>query len=315
MLTPSQAEPAPPAPVVVFLNDRAALNDRYRAPLMAAVAARGATVDSRGVFEAGLAGLTTLLRLVVWPPAAVVASNLRTNLVVLAMPWLRGLVILNGLGRHRRKPALRAVVRGLLRVAGRKEVAVQCYADFRYLRRFAPRARLAWVPGSGGTPRAFAPGGPWVAVQRAQKLALVAPDLRRLGALVAGRWPLRIVGASEAEIAPHGLAAQGWAGAGFLPQVQIFAGCGTFVQPGGYGEGFPHTLADALASGLDVAIPDRERSRYGLRRLGALDTPFAPGWSLLTSTEAVSRATGADAVTQRYLGLLDAATAVVEQPA
>jgi hypothetical protein len=289
---------------VLILNDDAALNLRYRKALMSALIQEGHSVQSSGIFLAGRPDLATLARLVFRWRAPVVSSNLRANLVAMAAFWTSGLVILNGMGRFRKRPALRRLLLVLAKVNLRKAIAFQSYADYRYFHRFGGPKRKYWVAGSGGTARIIGPVGQLVAVQRNDKLSLVAKSLADLR----HAWPtqsmLTIVGctadASKGELA--GLA--GVTFAGTLPQEQIFSHGDTFVQPQGYGEGIPHTLVDALCSGMTVLIPNAEYLRCGLHRLGTQKSPTVLGWLRISPDPAVAKLVATEQVTANYMNLL-----------
>ena len=63
---------------LLFINDDAALNKRYRSGLMRLTAAEGFAVHSDGLFTAGRVNWRLLVRLISRPPLVVV-SNLRAK--------------------------------------------------------------------------------------------------------------------------------------------------------------------------------------------------------------------------------------------
>lgn len=291
---------------LLFVNDNAALNQRYRSGLMRLAAAEGFAVQSDGLFTAGRINWRLLVGLIARPPLVVV-SNLRANLVLLACWWVRGLVILNGLGRHRGRRSFRYVLVVLIRANRRKNLAVQSYADYRYLRRFADGARCHWVPGSGGTLKRIGSDAAIVLVQRDDKIALVAKSavagLAAMAAYAKSSLRLEIVGCRNA--VAHLFKGCDVRSLGFLPADQILASGSLFLQPSGYGEGFPHSLADAIVSDMTLLISRREFLRYGLGRLGAKFTSIGQGWGIVVPSGLLKSAVAEGTVSARYLQLID----------
>jgi len=132
---------------ISFINDTALLNKRYRQPLIDALSGNGYNVISLGLFDSRSGLIKALFYMMAHGRGLFVSSNLRSNLVFLAIPWLQGLVILNGLGRYRQKQWLRRLLTILFHINSRKQVAIQSYADFRYFQRYAPSCSFIWVPG------------------------------------------------------------------------------------------------------------------------------------------------------------------------
>jgi hypothetical protein len=87
-----------------------------------------------------------------------------------------------------------------------------------------------------------------------------------------------------------------WKAVGYVDSTKIFNNSGIFLQPTGYGEGFPHSLADAIVSGMEVWISDIEYLRYGLGRLGAVKKSIAPGWSRLFVSKDLRRAVSSQSI-------------------
>ena len=136
-------------------------------------------------------------------------------------------------------------------------------------------------------------------VQRDAKIGVVASDVGALLGHLSVAPPLVIVGCEDEAQLRSLFPGGGWRSDGYVAAEKIFAGGGIFLQPSGYGEGFPHTLADALVSGMEIWISDREFLRYGLGRLGAQRLPLAPGWSRVTPAPAVIATVRAERVATR----------------
>lgn len=289
----------------LVVNDRAALNLRYRSALMVSIAADGFSVSSSGILgEHGL-NWRLIFRLAISSPLVVV-SNLRANLLVLGLWWVRGLVILNGMGRHRSKRGFRWLLVWLIRLNRRKVLAVQSYADYRYIRRYADHERCHWVIGSGGKRKGIGQDPVAVLVQRDDKLALVAQSaragLRALAAHQRSTPRLAIVGCrGDVSTCFEGFDVRN---IGFVPADQILSPGSVFLQPSGYGEGFPHSLADAIMSGMTLLISRREFLRYGLMRFETSFESIGDGWGFVRPSEKLIAAVAEPAVTARYLALL-----------
>ena len=57
-------------------------------------------------------------------------------------------------------------------------------------------------------------------------------------------------------------------GIGRVPQSDILASGANFLQPGGsYGEGFPHSLCDALCSGMFIVTDIKTYRKFGMHKL------------------------------------------------
>jgi len=161
---------------------------------------------------------------------------------------------------------------------------IQSYADYRYLRRFGVHQNLLWLPGSGGRAKSYQERGARLVVQRDRKIAAVAQDLNRLFDRSPSDRRLIVVGCDDDDFVGALFSGVAVRSMGYVASDLIFQQGGTFLQPSGYGEGFPHTLADAIASDMPTLISNREYVRYGLHRIGARRRPLCIGWSTLESS-------------------------------
>lgn len=292
---------------VLVVNDRALYNRRYRGPLLDALEAEGHAVESRGFLDGpgALAGLAA--RLLAGRADLVLSSNMKANLLTLGLSRAPTVVIVNGMGRLRFRRGFRRLLLWLLRRRPQVRLLVQSHADFRFLRRFAQPPALEWMPGSGGLPKHTGGGPEPLLVQRDGKIARVAGDVRCLFAAGAVAPPLVVTGCTDAARLRRLLPGIPLRITGYVDGADILAGGGVFLQPAGYGEGFPHTLADAVASGMEILISDREFLRYGLHRLGARRQPRTAGWSRLDYGPELQAATGADTITRQVIAACQAA--------
>ena len=138
---------------------------------------------------------------------------------------------------------------------------IQNYGDFRYFRRFS-RAQVFWVPGSGGSVRKTGKQKALM-VSRPTKLpnqlAAVEQMVRELGLTEVG-----VVGLEKGDLLglPEYLIPKG-----FTPQEDLFIEGTAFLQPTGYGEGVPHTMVDAICSGMIVYMSHEDYVQFGFYKL------------------------------------------------
>jgi hypothetical protein len=137
-------------------------------------------------------------------------------------------------------------------------------------------------------------------VQRPSKWSLVSASLTRFRNANAGGEEIFVVGCSDRDLAAAEADPSGFVGVGYVPQHRLFSFGDVFLQPTGYGEGFPHSLADAICSGMRIFIEDSEYRRLGLAALGCRRSPLQGGWSEVLYREGAQGAVGVDQVTERY---------------
>ena len=274
---------------ILMLNDRIIYNFRYRAPLISLLCDKGHNVEGIGVYDRGALLPLLALRLLIGRHDLVLCSNLKSNVFALLFSRRPKVIILNGFGRFRGNARIRAIVRFLLGFWKNTFAIVQNYADYRYLRRYCPHVQMEWLPGSGGVVKTTGHARTVVTVQRDDKISAVAGNIIALLSQMQPCPKLAVVGCENRKQLDQLFAGIPFRASGYVDASDIFREGGTFLQPMGYGEGFPHTLADAIVSGMDVYISDIEFLRYGLSRLSAHRTTLAPGWSrLISSAELIS---------------------------
>ena len=135
----------------VFISDEDKFNALYRKPLIDLILSKGHQIESYGFFDNLSSALRAFWVIIFGKNVFVISSNIRSNLISLLLVKKNKLVILNGMGRHRKNKFFRLVIRNLLGFRGNVFLAVQNYADYRYFRRFSSKVKMKWVPGSGGT--------------------------------------------------------------------------------------------------------------------------------------------------------------------
>lgn len=266
----------------------------------------GVSFESIGIFDAPLGLPALVFRLLFGRVELILSSNLKANIFCMAFLRVPKVVILNGMGRFRRKKLVRWLLLFLLRLQRDVRLIAQNYADYRYLKRYSSRLRLFWLPGSGGTVKEIGNQDVAVVVQRDSKIGRVAKDVRALLNEKKNLADLLIVGCENQEQLITLFPEKKWRSVGYVESTKIFIGAGIFLQPTGYGEGFPHTLADALVSGMEVWISNIEYLRCGLGRLGADREPVAPGWSRVIVSENLLKSVGSQSIARATYGICSA---------
>lgn len=296
--------------MLFFLNDKAEYNNIYRRSLIFSVESNlGKKVHSLGTFDRPFSFFRIIL--LNFKKSFVVSSNLKSNCVALILYWGALVVIVNGLGRYRNRSSFRGVFRFLLDFRYRNTKPIfQNYADYRFYRRFCKRAKVYWVPGSGGVARDVGntPEN-YIAVQRDSKIGLVANSLREFSKLVREWKPdsnpsFIVVGCTSSEnLFQTDLIS--FKSAGRYAQNKIFTDGKSFIQPEGYGEGIPHTLVDAICSGMNIFIKKRCFLRYGLYRLNCKFEPKSAGWGELILSEFTEKSLDLHTVNFSYLQVIN----------
>ncbi|MGF1697552.1 hypothetical protein L4C54_17965 [Vibrio lamellibrachiae] len=248
-----------------LLNDKADYNVNYRSGLMGELDSRGLAFKSIGLLDSAFGFLYYIMSLMLLD-RFFISSNIKSNIVFMLFFWRKGVIIINGMGRKRTSRLFRLSINLLFKINIRKKIVFQNYADYRYFTYLSKR-KYYWVPGSGGNARRLGQTENIVIVSRDSKLPLIASSIISAFSLVDGKSKVVLVGCSKAVVQDyfHGEQALG---TGFLPQSEIFGGGYRFFQPSGYGEGIPHTLVDALCSGMQIYIYKHDYIKFGLHRLG-----------------------------------------------
>ena len=91
---------------------------------------------------------------------------------------------------------------------------------------------------------------------------------------------------------------------GYVKQENLFLDGASFLQPDGYGEGFPQSLADAIMSDLCIYISKSSYINYGLKRLGFRFVSKTTTFGLLQGDREARLKLSENAVNNRYLELI-----------
>jgi hypothetical protein len=292
---------------ILMFNDQRNFNVRYRGLLIDMLEDRGRQVISLGYFDSFLSFFRSLYFLL-FVPGFVVSSNMKSNLFSVIVYWRRGLIILNGLGRFRLRQSYRTFLIYYFGVFGRKKkFAIQNYLDYRFFRRYSD-CDVMWTPGSGGVVRTVGTTDNFVIVTRDEKFPFLESSVlefygsKALQSLTSRPF-FTIVGLKRAEIFPSSLPGTSL---GYLDQERILESGRWFLQPSGYGEGIPHTLVDAVVSGMLVILKKDSYLQYGFNKLGisyeSLDTS---GWIALSASADASLSITAESVNGIYYSLVE----------
>lgn len=285
---------------VVIVNDRALYNRRYRAHLVGELEKVGFKVESIGLFD----GVLSFFRAVFHSFSSrkiLVVSNLRSNILALLFFGGPCSIILNGLGRYRKNKRFRVLFVLLMKLNGKKVFIVQSYSDYRFFRRYCSSSDLVWIPGSGGSQKAIGLENHLVLVQRDEKIALVKDSVKDLIKKIECPMPIAIVGCVDQDRLAEVFEGIDFSCSGYVDAKNIFLSGSIFVQPSGYGEGFPHTLADAICSGMKIFIAHSEFIRYGIYKMPVSPEPLVDKWYAIKPTEALIDLIRKESVTDKYI--------------
>lgn len=288
---------------IVFVSDTTRLVQLYRGDLISTLRARGVEVRSVGF----RGSLLAFLRAIFSRSTITVSSNLKTNLLVLALSRGRGVVILNGLGRYRKAKIFRSFLLLLLRHNRQEKIiVVQNYGDMRWLRRYGIESQ--WICGSGGREKKIGVSPSYTVVTRQNKLRKLLPSLHNfLDEYELNAPTILLVGCEsvDKEAVRDSRDALQLVPVGWVEQDDILYGGQRFLQLTGYGEGFPHSLADALVSSATVIITKADFVRFGLHRLGYRFSRETPSWGKVKCDANASDKIKVTAVNEKYIKALE----------
>ncbi len=241
-----------PKRLVAIVSDTKDIATRYRGTLAKDLESTGYSVVLCSLFD--FLRYSTRYRYSIR-----VFSNLRTNVIscILCRDTGRNVRILNGYGRYKGKRSIRILVSYLLAQKKRDPLLVQNSTDYRYLRRFYRLKKIHYLPGSGGVSRAFANNGRYGLVSRDSKIRVQVSSISELSLFNRSLKPVVAVGVSQNQALDLDLCGQ-------VAQSDIFKRFEFLIVPDGYGEGFPHVLADAIASNMKFVISRKSLRDFGL---------------------------------------------------
>lgn len=185
-----------------------------------------------------------------------ISSDGRSNLLMLLLCWLNGMIILNGLGRYEKSKLVRICIINLLKIRKNVTCVAQSYRDYRYFAKYIGRRKVIWIPGSGGIKRITKQG-------KNKQALLVSRDSKFdfIKNVILGnkfKLDIDIIGLSKT------WSEEGVQSLGRVPQENLFANHNKFLQLYYYGEGTPHTLVDAFSSSMEIYIDKKSFQNFGI---------------------------------------------------
>jgi hypothetical protein len=241
---------------IYILNDTKKSNKKYRSNLMLRLKNLDYYVDSVGL------QLRFAYKLIViyFQNHTLVSSNLKCNLIALTRTSGNTVIILNGLGRYKKIKLFRYLLCFLINRTKAK-LYVQNYQDFRYLKIYTKVQKISWVPGSGSINKQKSITSGYFTITRKNKITLQKNQMIDFINLFDA--DIKVVGVTSDISFLH----KRLFPVGIVNQADILKYGSTFVWFGGYGEGFPHSLSDALFNGCTVIINRKEFITFGLNKL------------------------------------------------
>ena len=233
---------------IYVANDAHSVNTRYRSGLIMLLSAQGSLVSSINLYQ------LIRLRFFRGIDDLIISSNLRCNLITIILFYSNVHLILNGLGRYYKSKTLRVIV-GFLLSLGNRKIFIQNYRDYRYFSRYFKINYCEWVLGSGAVFRARGNEAGFFSISRDSKILLCTEELKNFTEKFncSKSYFIRV--------------SNGISYNSRIEQDRILTFGDKFVWLGGYGDGFPHSLADALYNQIETYVSKREYIRLGLYRL------------------------------------------------
>jgi hypothetical protein len=238
--------------LITMLSCSIEKNKGYRADFMEILSSRFE------VRHKELRGIYAIIFNAIFSSETLITSDGKVNLLTALFSKSRQLMILNGLGVFERNRIVRCLLILAINRKTKIKVAVQNYRDFRYLSRFVSKIdKIVWIPGSGGKLRNASGEEKTFMISRQKKFRRV---LSKLSKVPDKCKPIYVLGDVES------VARDDVRILGSVEQDEIFSVGNNFLQLDGYGEGVPHTLCDAICTGLKVTIEKSCFIKYGLYR-------------------------------------------------
>ena len=285
---------------ILIINDKVALNDLYRRSLINLLKNKFSIIHSCGIFD--IKDFFFILFKILDPNIIIISSNLRSNIFSMFFFWKKGAVILNGMGTYRGTKLLRIILLKLFSLNWKKIIIIQSYADYRYFR-IKSKKNYFWVPGSGGINIKSGTKKNFIVIQRDEKIQRVFYSICSFLKIIKNQ-KLSIVGCNDVKKLKSLFKDYQVNFVGYQNYKKIFLEGGRFVQPSGHGEGFPHSLAHAIVSGLDVYIDKKEFLRYGLNHLGGKKELFSGRWYILIGSDKIAKKINDKNIAEKYFNII-----------
>ncbi|PKG65445.1 MULTISPECIES: hypothetical protein [Pseudoalteromonas] len=285
--------------MIYLINDQKKFNARYRSDLIGYLESKSYIVRSEGFFDGPVSFIFLLIK-VIFCSRMIISSNLKSNTLLMCLFWKKAGIIVNGLGRYKRSQSFRMFWLFLMKINKKKKITFQNYLDFRYFRRHSKFKNIYWVPGSGGSPKFIGScKEKIIIISRDEKLTKIANSVNDFLSLH-NDFELVVVGCSDTCTKDSILERFKPKVTGYVEQSNIFSCGGAFLQPEGYGEGVPHTLVDAISSGLDIYITKQQFLEFGFNKLGFSFTQCQSNWVKIGTTPNSVYSLSVDKITSSY---------------
>lgn len=250
---------------IILLNDKQSSHLKYRLNIYKKLKTIGFDIKLLEIFS-----FKDIL-IIIFTKNHIISSNIKCNILVLFFCKKNSTVILNGLGRYRNSAIFRRIL-GFLLKNYKGKLFIQNYHDFRYFK-FKYKIKYAnWLPGSGAYVREKGNSKEFFTVTREDKILHQISEIKDFSSKENAK--INIVGVSKI---PRSIKANLYA-AGIVNQTDIFKIGHKFIWFGGYGDGFPYSLAEALYNGLEVIVSRRQYVQLGLRKIVINKSFFKKGW-------------------------------------
>lgn len=287
-----------------MLNDSFSINSRYRKNLIKKLKKISKKIDTFGWKDQFLKYLIICAKSF-FLERTIISSNLKSNIISLILCKKFSVnIILNGVGRYRQNRNIRIFIFYLISKRART-IAIQNYADYRYFKKYYSSYRPPrWVCGSGGEKRNISSSNDrYFIITRDSKLPIIANSLILFTKNHVSTKTVDIIGCHRLIDSLQDNEGIKFIPRGYLEQNEIFTFGKNFIQADGYGEGFPHTLADAIVSNLNIFLTKKSYIQYGLYKLGFSYHPKCNKWIELIYDQSLSNLLEQDNISNQYLEL------------
>ncbi|MCR9519995.1 hypothetical protein NDJ08_20755 [Vibrio alginolyticus] len=249
-----------------LINDKSSYNNKYRSGIIDELSARNINVVSYGFFDSFMDFLKVAFFLL-FSGKAYLSSNMKCNLLCLIVFWSKGTIIVNGLGRYKYNFYFRWIFSCLLFInRKRKKIVFQNYSDYRFFK-LKLKLKFFWIPGSGGSVRKVGFSDDILIISRDDKLLSVYNSIFDFSKIVKNDSNILFIGCNGKAV-DKCFEDDRLIGLGIVPQCELFTKSHKFFQPRGYGEGVPHSLVDAICSGMEIYLSKKDFISFGLYCLG-----------------------------------------------
>lgn len=285
---------------IIFFNDKYQYNDLYRGDLISKFLKNGFNV-----YSIGFNNLIFKLKIFFKNDNYLISSNLKANLFIILFFFKKKCtIIINGLGRFRGSKFFRFLIIFLFNFNSNKSYIFQNHADYRYFNKFIFNNHCFFILGSGGSKRICGQNRDILVIQRDGKLNLIKPSL--IDYIKTFKFnKIFIIGCSPKKKRTIKKLGINVFSLGKVHQNKIFYNGNIFLQPDGYGEGFPHTLSDAIMSDMEIHINKKTFILLGLYKYDLLIKKLSDKWLLLRSTSKIKILVNKNKITSDYYTIIN----------